>query len=232
MKKSFIVITVAALAILGFIAMGHFYKKAQIQNIVENAKTIAVQTAANTEDNPLVRRHSPIIGRVDAPITIVEFLDPSCEGCREAFPHVHKILKTYPNDVRLVVRYAVFHQGSDVAIRILEAARKQNMFENVLTALFEKQHLWATHPVPNLNRAWDIAEAAGLNLQRAKVDAANPEVTKILEQDAVDIKTNNIRSTPTFFVNGKPVLAHGPTALSDMVNGAVQEYKKERLEKY
>ncbi len=228
MKKTFIIITVVTLAVLGFIATGHFYKKAQPQSTIENSTTIAVQAATNTEDNSLVRPHSPIIGRADAPITIVEFLDPSCESCREVFPRVHKILKTYPNDVRLVVRYAAFHRGSDVAISILEAARKQNMFENVLAALFEKQRYWATHPVPNLNRAWDIAEAAGLNIQRAKVDAASPEVIKILKQDAADIKTNNIRGTPAFFVNGKPVLVHGPTALSDMVNGAVQENKKER----
>ena len=30
----------------------------------------------------LVRFHSPVLGRADAPVTVVEFLDPACEACR------------------------------------------------------------------------------------------------------------------------------------------------------
>ena len=34
----------------------------------------------------LVRPHSPIIGPASAPVTVVEFLDPACEGCRRLHP--------------------------------------------------------------------------------------------------------------------------------------------------
>lgn len=36
----------------------------------------------------LVRPHAPVIGRATAPVTIVEFFDPSCESCRAFYPVV------------------------------------------------------------------------------------------------------------------------------------------------
>lgn len=76
----------------------------------------------------LVRFHSPVFGPAQAPVTIVEFFDPSCEACRAFYPHVKKILVENPSDVRLVLRYVLFHQGSEEVTRMLEAARKQNLY--------------------------------------------------------------------------------------------------------
>src|SRR3546814_18473997 len=53
----------------------------------------------------LIRPHSAVIGPKKAPVTIVEFFDPSCEACRAFFPKVKEILAAYPKDVRLVMRY-------------------------------------------------------------------------------------------------------------------------------
>ena len=44
----------------------------------------------------LVRPHSPIMGRADAPVTIVEFFDPACETCRAFYPIVKKIMAEHP----------------------------------------------------------------------------------------------------------------------------------------
>lgn len=35
-------------------------------------------------------------------------------------------MKRYPNDVRLVIRYAPFHSGSDKVVKLLEAAKRQD----------------------------------------------------------------------------------------------------------
>ena len=85
----------------------------------------------------LVREHSPVMGPPDAPVTIVEFFDPSCEACRAFHPLVKNILAQYPDDVRVVFRYAAFHDGSDQAVGIIEAARRQDLFVPVLEALLE-----------------------------------------------------------------------------------------------
>lgn len=94
-----------------------------------------------------------MIGPVNAPVTIVEFFDPSCEACRAFHPVVKKIMGSFPQEVRLVLRYTPLHEGSDEAVRILEAARLQNKFEPVLETLLGSQQDWAIHGDPELGRA-------------------------------------------------------------------------------
>ena len=165
----------------------------------------------------LVRTHSPIIGRVDARVTVVEFFDPACETCRAFYPVMREILAAHQQEVRLVMRYAPLHEGSDEAVRILEAARRQQKFEPVLEALLNGQPEWAVHGAPDLAKAWTIAETAGLDVERAKRDAKLPEIQEVLRQDIADIEAANIRRTPTFFVNGKPLTEFGAQQLYDLI---------------
>ena len=170
----------------------------------------------------LVREHAPIMGPQNAKVTIVEFFDHACEACRGFYPYVKQIMATHPNDVRLMLRYTAFHQGSDQAVGILEAARKQDKFQPVLEALLEKQAEWASHDGPNLDRAWAIAGETGLDLTRARQDAAAPEVATLLAADMADVKTVGITRTPSFFVNGNPLTVFGPEPMRLLVQSEVE----------
>lgn len=174
----------------------------------------ALAAAGGTQ---LVRPHSPVIGREDAPVTVVEFFDPSCEACRAFYPIVKQILAAHPDDVRVVVRYTPLHEGSDEAVRILEAARLQDKFEPVLEALLARQPEWAVHGAPDLGKAWGFAEAAGLDVAQAKGDAVSPEISEVLRRDVEDMEAAKIERTPTFFVNGKPLTEFGPQQLYDLI---------------
>lgn len=177
---------------------------------------------ATDDSRSLVREYSPVIGSADAPVTIVEFFDPSCEACRAFYPLVKNILAQYPQDVRLVLRYAAFHDGSDQAVGILEAARKQDLFEPVLEALLAAQPDWAPHSGPVIEKAWQAAAAAGLELERARSDASSSEVTTILDQESKDIDIWQVEQTPTFFVNGKSLQTFGSQQLTDLVESEVK----------
>lgn len=177
---------------------------------------------AISDDAGLIRDYSPVIGPASAPVTIVEFFDPSCEACRAFYPIVKNILAQYPQDVRLVLRYAAFHDGSDQAVGILEAARKQNLFEPALEALLAAQPEWAPHSGPVIDKAWQAAAGAGLDLERARQDASSDEVTAVLEQESKDIDTWRVDQTPTFFVNGKSMQTFGPQQLADLVESEVK----------
>lgn len=180
-----------------------------------------VQTAVPDAD-ALVRPYSPVLGPIEAPVTIVEFFDPACEACRSFYPVVKQILAMFPGDVRLVMRYTPFHQGSDEVVRILESARLQELFEPVLEALLARQPEWAVHGAPDLALAWDIAGAAGLDLERARVDATAPAIDLTLRQDMADAQTLQVQATPTFFVNGKPLPSFGAQQLLDLVESEVK----------
>lgn len=60
----------------------------------------------------LVRMYSPALGKQEAPVVIVEFLDPACSTCREFYPLVKQMMAANPERIRLVLRYAPFHEGS------------------------------------------------------------------------------------------------------------------------
>lgn len=180
-------------------------------------------TAEPVAPSNLVRFNSPVIGPQNAPVTIVEWFDPSCEACRAFYPIVKQIMDRDPDRVRLVLRYAPLHEGSDQAVRILEAARKQNLFLPVLEALLAAQPSWAAHGAPNLDLAWQAAAGAGLDLSRARTDAQGEDVTATLRQEMTDLEALGIAQTPTFYVNGQELVDFGPQQLADLVAAEVEK---------
>ena len=173
----------------------------------------------------LIREHSPVIGPANARVTIVEVLDPACEGCAAFAPIVHGILFVHPDDVKVVMRFAAFHQGSDEAVRLLEAARLQGKFEPMLDALFARQAEWAAHSAPNIPHIWKIAADVGLNIPRARKDAVAKRVDEILRIEKEDTIALRVAQTPTFFVNERPMLEFGSQQLKTLVESELERTK-------
>ena len=181
----------------------------------------AVQPIAASDS--LVRPYSPVLGTEDAPVTVVEFFDPACEACRAFHPVVKEILAAYPEEVRVVMRYTPFHgEGSKTAIKVLEAARMQGVFEPVLEALLEEQPQWASHGAPAADLIMEIAGGAGLDVKAAADQVRSPEVVGVLNQDRADVEAVGIRGTPTFFVNGKALPEFGSEELVAFVEAEVK----------
>tara|TARA_R110002095_G_scaffold25844_5_gene26408 strand:- start:104 stop:754 length:651 start_codon:yes stop_codon:yes gene_type:complete len=178
---------------------------------------------APTDRSALVRFHSPVFGPANAPVTIVEFFDPSCEACRAFYPVVKQILAENPGDVRLVIRYTLFHQGSEEVSRMLEAARRQNVFPQVLEAVLAAQPAW--HDDPSVAKAWEAAAAAGLDVDQARADMYSPGIDAVLKTDMQDVETLGVQRTPTFFVNGQPLTEFGVEQLRQLVRSEIAKAK-------
>jgi len=183
-------------------------------------------TRIAVEGSRLVRMHTPIIGPQNAPVTIVEFFDPACETCRAFYPVVKELMQQYPTEVRLVIRYAPFHQGSEQVVKLLESARRQDKYLAVLEAVLAAQPQWADHGTPNLELAYKAAEQAGLDMQRARADIAAPALDAVVLQDVQDLTALKVEKTPTFFVNGRPLPSFGHKQLTDLVAQEVSKTKK------
>ena len=174
-------------------------------------------TRIAVEGSRLVRMHTPIIGPQNAPVTIVEFFDPACETCRAFYPIVKQIMAQHPDKVRLALRYAPFHHGSDQVVKLIEAARKQGLYTPVLEALLAAQPEWADHAAPNIGIAFEAAARAGLDMERARQDMETPEIQAVLAQDIEDLTALQVSKTPTFFVNGRSLPSFGPEQLTRLV---------------
>lgn len=218
MNSKKITVAVLVAVVLSFFAFGMYSYQQRVMN--------SQQDKVSQAEARLVRMHSPVLGPVNAPVTIVEFFDPACETCREFYPIVKGLLKKYPNDVRLVVRYAPFHRNSDLVVKMLEASKAQGKYWEVLDAVLADQPLWASHGEPNLYVAYQSAVRVGVDLNKALFDAQSPAVTAALKQDVEDLTALEVTKTPTFFVNGRSLPSFGAAQLESLVAEEVAKIKK------
>lgn len=213
---------IAVIALLAFVVAAFLFGMKAYQR---STHTVQEQKATQQSDR-LVRMHSPVLGPQNAPVTIVEFFDPACETCRAFYPLVKQLMAQYPQEVRLVLRYAPFHQGSDQVIQLLEASKAQNRYWQVLESVLTAQPLWADHGHPNIDLAYQAAEQGGLDLQQALVDAASPAIAAVLRQDVEDLTALGVSKTPTFFVNGRPLPSFGREPLAALVADEVAKARR------
>ncbi|WP_288905367.1 thioredoxin domain-containing protein [uncultured Sneathiella sp.] len=214
MNRQTVIGATALVAIAIFVLGALFY-----QSVGEKPSDMSSNASDTAE---LVRPHAPVLGPVDAPVTIVEFIDPACEACRAYYPIVKEIMTAYPDKVRVVLRYAAFHPTSEEAIRILEAARLQGRFEPVLERLLETQSRWAPHG-RSADSVWTVLEGTGLDIEKARSDVNMPDIVGNMNLDAADVGAIGVNKTPTFFVNGKPLTEFGAQKLQSMVRAEVAE---------
>lgn len=212
--------TLFTLALVGFFIA--FIVATLIYNVERDDQATQL---ASANQAALLRMHSPSLGPQDAPVVIVEFIDPACETCAAFYPMVKQLLAANPQKVRLVLRYAPFHKGSDQVVAALEAARKQGKLWPALEALLANQGAWVQNHAAQPGRIWPLLEQAGVDLQRLRSDMAAPEITSVIEQDLLDAQTLGVRKTPDFFVNGRPLPSFGYEPLKELVDQALRGAK-------
>lgn len=216
MKQKTVFVVSAIALLLAFVAGVLFFKA---------EKEKEANRLAETNRALLVRMHSPTLGKADAPVVIVEFLDPACETCRVFYPMVKQMMAANPDKIRLVLRYAPFHNGSDKVVALLETARRQGKFWVALEALLENQSDWVRNHTANVDLAWKHLGGIGLNMEQMAFDRTSPEIASVIAQDVADAKALKVTKTPEFFVNGKPLPTFGLEELKELVDRALADHR-------
>ncbi|MBU1698406.1 MAG: DsbA family protein [Proteobacteria bacterium] len=196
-----------------FVATSLYYK---------NQQSRMYDFMAQNNVSTFVRDHSQTLGSDDAKVFLIEFMDPACETCAVFSPFVKQMMKANPGKVKLVIRYAPFHDGADYFVKILEAAKKQGKYWETLDVMFKSQSYWASHHNPQPEKIWQFLPEAGLDLEKIKKDMNDPAILKLIEQDLADAKTLNVRKTPGFFVNGKPLEPFGREQLYQLIQSEIR----------
>ena len=127
-----------------------------------------------------------------------------------------------PGKIKLVLRYAPFHDGADYFVKILEAAKKQGKYWQTLEVMYKSQSYWASHHNPQSQLLWRVLPEAGLNLEQLEKDIDSPEIAQLIKQDLADAQTLNVKKTPGFIVNGKPLQNFGYNQLIELVEAEIQ----------
>jgi protein-disulfide isomerase len=165
----------------------------------------------------LASEHSPALGDPGAKVHIVEFLDPACGTCALFFPMVKQWMAEVPGEIRLSVRHVAFHSGSEYAVRILEASRKQDKYWQTLEALLMSQRQWVQNHTVQPDRIGPAIAGVGLNMEQLTADMNTVEVMQHIEKDKKDSIVLKVSATPEYFVNGRPLPGFGQQQLADLI---------------
>lgn len=145
----------------------------------------------------------PALGPATAPVTIVEFSDFQCPFCQRVQPTLRALLKDYGDKVRLVYRDFPIPQLHREAKKAAEAARcagEQGKFWEYHDVLYANP---ARQREPDLRR---YAEQLGLHESRFTDCVRSGRHAATVERGMADGKKLGVTGTPSFFVNGAPVV--------------------------
>ena len=176
-----------------------------------------LQDGAAMREAALASEHSPTLGNLNAKVHIVEFLDPACETCALFFPLVKRWMAEVPGDIRLSVRHVAFHTGSDYAVRVLEASRKQDKYWETLEALLASQREWTQHHTVLPDKIGPAIAGVGLDMDQLMADMNSVEVMVRMEKDKKDAILLKVSKTPDYYVNGRPLPSFGQRQLAQLI---------------
>ena len=147
----------------------------------------------------------PALGPEDAPITIVEFSDFRCPYCKVFHVETFEALMAkYPNQIHFVYRDFPVVGGLDAALAS-ECAHEQGAYWEFHDLLFSGEY-------PNLDRDTFAAYAEKLDLDVEDFLACVDEERygDEVDADARYAAGLGITGTPTFFINGIPMVGAQP----------------------
>lgn len=212
MKKEFLVPVIAVVLIAVFSVAAMMY---------DRQKTADINESMQQYQSSLVRDHSPTTGDKSAKVTIVEFFDPACETCKVFHPYVKEMMDQYSGKIKLVMRYSPFHQGSDVVVALLEASKLQNKYWETLDAVYKTQSLWTANHQAYPDKLWFLLGDVDLNFKQLEKDMQSEAVRKNIQLDISDGEQLKVTKTPSFFVNGNPLINFGLENLQQMVKSEI-----------
>jgi protein-disulfide isomerase len=150
---------------------------------------------------------SPVLGKSDALVTIVEFADYQCPFCDRANTTIGAIKQKYGKDVRVVFKQfpLSFHKEADDAARAALAAGEQGKYWEMHETLFDNFKEFKSRSSDFDAYAAELAKEAGVkNLKKFASDLSK-NATKydaIIARDQKLGEKLGVRGTPHFFING------------------------------
>jgi protein-disulfide isomerase len=159
-------------------------------------------------------------------VTLVEFGDYQCPTCAVFHPIVSELLRRFPSDLRFEYHHIPLisiHPNSIFAATAAEAAGEAGRFWEMHELLFVNQSTWAAHPSPE-SLFVGYAEEAGIDPARFRTLLRSPGVEARVQGDIQEAVRLGVNSTPTFFVNGRPIpLPRNAQEFENVIYTAIQE---------
>lgn len=164
--------------------------------------------ARRNADDPMAR------GQVDAPVVMVAYEDFRCPFCAKfANDTAPKLIERYVDEGVLRIEWRDFPIFGDKSMRAAKAGRaaaRQDMFWQFHEEVFSHAPPRG-HPDLPKSELLEHAEQAGIpDMKQFRSDMKDPAVAKAIRKDANEATRIGASSTPTFIVNGTPIIGAQP----------------------
>ena len=152
-------------------------------------------------------------------MTVVEFADFECPHCKEFNDMLAPILQKWPQ-VKFVYKdfpLVDIHPWAETAAVGARCATLQS------PAAFWKMHdtIFAQQDVISTENVWDklngFAADEGLNVDAFKACMASEDAKKFVEMERAEGAELGVNSTPTIYVNGRPVVGGDPNLTQQFI---------------
>lgn len=182
----------------------------ELQRRDEEAKMAAIEGAYKKVS---IAKEDPMLGRPDAPITIVEFTDYNCGYCKAATSWVMKQVDDRRADIRVIIKEsAVRGSNSEMAAAAALAAQKQGKYREMHLALMKVP---ANAYTPDIID--QVGKSVGLDITRMRQDMNTKAIKDRVHASVVDYENVGLEGTPTFFINGTYVGGFGEQHLDAII---------------
>ena len=212
---------------IGAIAGGYFLggRNWNIGGSAAVSKFVCPNPGAAVAGDDVERKCVPFEGKAKgsskAQVTIVEFSDFQCPFCSRVLPTLDKLIKDYPDKIRVFFKHnpLPFHSDAPLAAQAAVAAEAQGKFWQMHDILFKNQQ---NIKRPDLEK---YAKEIGLDVEKFKKDIDSPATKKRVDDDSELGKKLGVQGTPNFFINGRPLRGAVPyeqfkTAVDDELTRA------------
>lgn len=161
-------------------------------------------TAALADDVPAVTARDRVIGRADAPVTVIEYASFTCSHCADWYNDVLPAFKARFVDtgkVRLVFRNLPT-SPAELAMTAAGIARcaPADRYQAVAGSLYRGQAAMMAG-----GRTWFSDAIAAGDMTNAEIETcfADPTTSSGLQAEIRAAEAAGVRGTPSFFVNGR-----------------------------
>jgi len=173
------------------------------ESLIEKQIIQEPQTSKQISMDTFIQNGSPVLGKADAPITLVEFGDYQCHFCNVFYHNTeHEILENYimTGKVNVIFKdYTIIGQDSINAAHSAHCAGEQGKFWEYHDALYDN---WAGE-----NNGWASQKNLAKFAQQVELDMneftqCNIQGTyaQIISASNTDAQTLGITGTPAFYI--------------------------------
>ena len=189
------------------IFLGNFIDGENSQLLVETPTITNIEKQQNIHGlTTLIENGSPILGNIDAPLTLVEFGDYQCSFCKRHFDLTHNlIMKNYvaTSKVKILFKDMIVTPGEDSvnAAHAAHCAKDQGMFWKYHYMLYNnwegENTGWVTND--NLNK---FAKNIDLDMNKFSKCMSEDKWMELINASENDARIMGITGTPSFFLIG------------------------------